>query len=148
MGIDHIIEKIHTGLGDRVQALECTSGRRAYARIGPDDVPEASRLLFRDMGARFQIATGVDTRAGIEVMYHWALDSDDCLVTVRTLLDRERPVVDSIAPLCPAAEWIEREMWELLGIEFRGHPDLRHLLLDDDWPEGDYPLRRTHEARP
>jgi NADH:ubiquinone oxidoreductase subunit C len=45
-----------------------------------------------------------------------------------------------------AAEWIEREMWELLGIRFRNHPDLRHLLLSDDWPEGKYPLRRDYRA--
>ena len=56
--------------------------------------------------------------------------------------------LDSIAPFCRAAEWIEREMWELLGIRFRNHPDLRHLLLDDDWPEGQYPLRRDYRAEP
>jgi NADH-quinone oxidoreductase subunit C len=48
--------------------------------------------------------------------------------------------------MCPAAEWIEREMWELLGIKFLGHPDLRHLLLSDDWPEDNFPLRRNHAA--
>ena len=51
-----------------------------------------------------------------------------------------------MALLCPAAEWIEREMWELLGIDFKNHPDMRHLLLDDDWPEGNYPLRRSVRA--
>ena len=92
-----------------------------------------------------KIATGIDTPAGIEVMYHWALDSEDCLVTLRVTVDREAPALESIAVMCPAAEWIEREMWELLGIEFRGHPDMRHLLLDDAWPEGNYPLRRHHD---
>jgi NADH-quinone oxidoreductase subunit C len=53
-------------------------------------------------------------------------------------------VLESIAEICPAAEWIEREIWELLGVEFEGHPDLRHLLLDDNWPADDYPLRRNH----
>ncbi len=37
-------------------------------------------------------------------------------------------------------------MWELLGIRFRNHPDLRHLLLGDDWPEGKYPLRRDYQG--
>ena len=62
--------------------------------------------------------------------------------------NRAEPVLDSIAGVCPAAEWIEREIWELLGVDFRGHPDLRHLLLDDHWPQGDYPLRRGKEGAP
>ena len=85
------------------------------------------------------------SRDAIEVLYHWALDRADCVVTVLTRLDREAPEVESIAPFCVAAEWIEREMWELLGIGFRNHPDLRHLLLADDWPEGKYPLRRDYQ---
>ena len=101
-------------------------------------------MMFEDFEARFQIASGVDTPADIEVLYHWALDPLDCLVTVRTRLDRERPELESITPVCPAAEWIEREMWELLGIQFHHHPDLTHLLLSDDWPEGKYPLRRDY----
>lgn len=147
MGIDDFTHQISTGLGEGVRGIERKSDRRAWIDIAPEAVTDASLLLFEGLGARFQIATGVDTRAGIEVMYHWALDGDDCLLTLRTLLDGAEPAVDSIAGLCPAAEWIEREMWELLGIEFRGHPDLRHLLLDDDWPEGDYPLRRHHGVK-
>ena len=90
-----------------------------------------------------QIASGVDTPDAIEILYHWAFDQHDFIVTVRTKLDREKPEIDSVASICVATEWIEREMWELLGVNFRNHPDLRHLLLRDDWPEGDYPLRRS-----
>ena len=79
-------------------------------------------------------------------MYHWALDSEDCLVTLRVTVGHEAPELDSIAVMYPAAEWIERELWELLGIGFRGHPDMRHLLLDDTWPEGDYPMRKNHRG--
>ncbi len=148
MGIDKFTDRISSALGERVLECDRKSDRRVYITIVPDAVPDASHLAFKELGARFQIATGIDTRAGIEVMYHWAMDADDCLVTIRTVLEHDNPAVDSIALLCPAAEWIEREMWELLGIEFRGHPDLRHLLLDDDWPEGDYPLRRSREVTP
>jgi Ni,Fe-hydrogenase III component G len=104
--------------------------------------------MLDEYAARFQIATGVDTPEGYEVMYHWALDDNDCVITFRAVLPHDEPRVDSIAPICPAAEWIEREMWELLGIEFKGHPDMRHLLLADEWPEGNYPMRRNREAIP
>ena len=145
MGIDNIITKISAGLGDSLLSLEQKSGKRVYINIPPQAVREASRLMLETLAARFQIATGVDTRDGIEVMYHWALDADDLIVTIRTLVSHEKPELDSIALFCVAAEWIEREMWELLGIHFHDHPDMRHLLLSDDWPEGQYPLRHDYQ---
>jgi NADH-quinone oxidoreductase subunit C len=62
------------------------------------------------------------------------------------IADKKNPRIDSITPLFPGADWIEREMWEMLGIEFTGHPDMKKLLLCDDWPQGNYPLRRTNES--
>ncbi len=137
--------RIRAELGDRLLSVEDKSSSRVFIEVLPEDVPETSRLIFEELQARFQIATGVDTPGAIEVLYHWALDRLGVLVTVRTRLEREHPEIESIAPICPAAEWIEREMWELLGIRFHNHPDLRHLLLSDDWPEGKFPLRRDYE---
>jgi len=142
------INRILGALGEHIIAHEHKSDRRVYLEIAPETVFEASSVMFEEIGARLQIATGIDTPAGIEVMYHWALDSEDCVVTIRTLVSRDAPELESIAELCPAAEWIEREIWELLGVEFRGHPDLRHLLLDDNWPAGDYPLRKDYGGDP
>jgi len=145
MSREDALGRIEAALGQRLLRVEEKSGKRVYIEVSPDDIPEISRLMFKDLQARFQIATGVDTPAAIEVLYHWALDPMGCVVTVRTRLDRENPEIESIAPICSAAEWIEREMWELLGIRFRNHPDLRHLLLSDDWPEGKFPLRRDYQ---
>jgi Ni,Fe-hydrogenase III component G len=140
------LDQIKAALGERLLAMEDKSERRVFLEVSPNDVPEISHLMIDALEARFQIATGVDTPDAIEVMYHWAFDRLGCVVTVRTYLDRKDPQIDSLAPFCPAAEWLEREMWELLGIQFRGHPDLRHLLLSDDWPEGKFPLRRDYQA--
>jgi len=147
MGIDDTITKISAELGDRVLEVDRQSDKRVYMEIAPQTVIAASQVMYQKLGARFQIATGVDIREGLEIMYHWVLDDEGLIITMRTVLDHEKPEVDSIAPVLPAAEWIEREMWELLGINFRGHPDLRHLLLADDWPEGNFPLRRNHPLR-
>lgn len=139
------ITKIKETLGVRLLDSDEKSRERVFLEVAPETVPEISRLMFKELGARFQIASGVDTPTAIEVLYHWALDDAGCVITVRTLLDRTNPEIESITSICPAAEWIEREIWELLGIQVRNHPDLRHLLLSDDWPEGKYPLRRNFE---
>ena len=141
---EQILSTIRNTLGDGIVDFHEKSERRYYVEVKPEAVPTATQLIFKELGARFQIATGVDTPAAIEILYHWAFDKHDFIVTVRTKLDRQAPEIDSVASICTATEWIEREMWELLGIRFRNHPDLRHLLLADDWPEGKYPLRRDY----
>jgi NADH-quinone oxidoreductase subunit C len=52
------------------------------------------------------------------------------------------PVIDSLVPVWPGANWLEREIFDLFGIQFSGHPDLRRIVLPDDW-EG-HPLRRDY----
>jgi Ni,Fe-hydrogenase III component G len=141
-----IITTIQTQLGDQILAVQRKSDQRIYISITPQSLEKATRLMLDECGARLQIATGVDNGDGFEVMYHWALDQEGLVITLRVLLDYESPELNSIALMCPAAEWIEREIWELLGINFTGHPDLRHLLLADDWPEGNYPMRHDNGA--
>lgn len=141
---EEILSEIREKLGGKIVEFFEKSPRRYYVEVKPEDVPEATRFIFKNLGARFQIASGVDTPTAIEILYHWAFDSLDFIVTVKTKLDREKPEIDSLVSICIGTEWIEREMWELLGITFRNHPDMRRLLLPDDWPEGKYPLRRDY----
>ncbi|MCW8927005.1 MAG: NADH-quinone oxidoreductase subunit C [Xanthomonadales bacterium] len=143
-----IAASLQAQFNEFILAIYSKGERRIYIDIAPQTVIRATRLMLNEYGARFQIATGVDTSDGFEVMYHWAMDESDCVVTFRVVLPHEAAQVESIALICPAAEWIEREMWELLGIEFKGHPDMRHLLLADEWPEGKFPMRRDYEATP
>ena len=143
MKAENTVNRIRGALGEHLLGFEQKSENRVYIEVRPETVVEAAQLMFEEVGARLQIATGIDTGQGIEVMYHWALDKEDCVVTVWVTVPYEAPELASIANFCPAAEWIEREMWELLGLEFVDHPDMRHLLLSDDWPEGNYPLRKS-----
>ena len=141
---DELLARVKERLGDKIVQWTDKSPRRIYVEVKPEDIPETASFLFKELEARFSIATGVDTPAAIEVLYHWAFDQCGLMFTVRTKLNRAKPVIESIARICKGAEWIEREMWELLGITFQNHPDMRHLLLTDDWPEGNYPLRRDY----
>jgi Ni,Fe-hydrogenase III large subunit/Ni,Fe-hydrogenase III component G len=66
----------------------------------------------------------------------------NCFVIVATDIDPESPSYDSLTPYIYAANWYEREIRDMFGIEPTGHPDPRPLVLYDDWPEGVYPLRK------
>ncbi|MDH5174469.1 MAG: NADH-quinone oxidoreductase subunit C, partial [Elusimicrobiota bacterium] len=98
--------------------------------------------LVREMGGRLATATGIDTRKNIEILYHFSFDSSGTIISLRTLIDKKNPEIESVTPIIKGAEWIEREMHELLGVNFRNHPNLKRLLLPEDWPERKYPLRR------
>ncbi len=61
---------------------------------------------------------------------------------VRTFCDVETAVVPSVVPLWEAANWLEREVWDMFGIRFEGHPDLRRILLPEEFT--DHPLRKDY----
>lgn len=139
---DEVVEGIKGKFGSAIVDVFEKSPRRTYITVQPADLPDVAEYMYKDVGARLQICTGMHMESGFEILYHFAIDRADRIVNLRVILDLEKPTIESIAKRVPAAEWIEREMWELLGIEFRNHPDMRHLLLTDDWKEGNYPLRR------
>jgi NADH-quinone oxidoreductase subunit C len=77
-----------------------------------------------------------------ELNYHLVSIPRREKVRLKVRLSGSDPVVDSLVPVWPGANWLEREIFDLFGIRFNGHPDLRRILLPDDW-EG-YPLRRDY----
>lgn len=138
-----IRDKIKEKLGAKIVAWEEKSTRRIYFTVKKEDIRETAEFLFRELSLRFSTASAVDTPQGFEMLYHFSFDPTGEFYSVRVLLaDKLHPRIDAITPLFPGAEWVEREIWELMGIEFNGHPNLKRLLLDDDWPQGDYPLRK------
>jgi len=142
-----VLDKIRERLADKIINWHEHSEKRIYILIKPQDIRKVATLLFKDLGLRFIIATGQDTPQGIEILYHFSIDKTGQIISVRVLIeDKKKPEIESLAPLFPGAEWIEREMWEMLGIKFIGHPNLKRLLLAEEWPEGKYPLRQEHES--
>lgn len=141
---DEIVSEIRDRCGADVVDLYDKSAKRVWVEIRGEALVRVARYLFHERGARFNIASGVDTPAHIEILYHFTLESIDLVVTLRVKLNKDTPEVDSLTPSFEAANWIEREIHELLGVTFRGHPDPRRLLLPEQWPEGVYPLRQDY----
>ena len=116
---------------------------RIYLLCEAENANDVCKFLFEEVPLRFVIATGIDSDNCFELLYHFAYDQLGCIVTVKAFIhDRVNPSIESITPFLPGAEWIEREVHDELGIVFRNHPNLRRLILADDWPEGVYPLRK------
>jgi NADH:ubiquinone oxidoreductase subunit C len=137
----NISEQIKDKFKDKVEIFE-KSKKRTYVSAAKDDTKDVVRYLVANMGARFSIATAIDTRLGIELLYHLAFDKDGILVSVRTLAEKPEIKMPTFSDMIPGAEWIEREIHEMFGVDFIGHPNLERLLLPDDWEEGVYPFRK------
>jgi Ni,Fe-hydrogenase III large subunit/Ni,Fe-hydrogenase III component G len=113
-----------------------------------DVLPAACGALVRERHARLVVMTGTDERdsgRGYGLYYVFALPSGD-LVSVESQVDATRPEFPSVTRVVPAAHWYEREVKDLLGVEPRGHPDPRRLVLHEDWPLGLHPLRKDFDG--
>jgi NADH-quinone oxidoreductase subunit C len=88
--------------------------------------------------------TAADRKDGFNMLYHLTSSGYHHVVVLRVILaDKVNPVVHTLSDLWNAAEYYEREVFDLFGIKFENHPDLRRLFLDDDWVG--YPLRKDYK---
>jgi NADH/F420H2 dehydrogenase subunit C len=90
--------------------------------------------------------SGVDMLDHLETVYHLRSTTRAQLIQLKVHLDHVKPSVESVVSVWPTANWLERETYDLFGIHFVGHPDLRRILLDDDF-EG-YPLLKSFKPVP
>ncbi|MFD0871853.1 MULTISPECIES: NADH-quinone oxidoreductase subunit C [Paenibacillus] len=121
-------------------------GHRPYIFIKSDYWAETAKFV-RDH-EHFQLnylrnVAGIDQETHMEVAYHLiSLNTkQEFLFKVKT--DREQPAVPSVTSVWQGANWQEREIYDLLGIDFPGHPDLRRIMMPDDWVG--HPLRKDYE---
>jgi NADH-quinone oxidoreductase subunit C len=115
------IPTVQVPLEALLSSVELVRGQLGYSRFV--DVTAVDRLRRED---RFEL-----------VYLFYSLERSSWL-RLKTRTDRQAP---SITPMVAGANWYEREMFDLFGIEFEGHPDLKRIMLPDDW-QG-HPLRRT-----
>lgn len=87
--------------------------------------------------------TCIDWKTHLTMVYHLSSTKHRHTLVLKSNLDRNQPEIDSVSAIWRTAEFHEREVFELFGVQFRNHPDLRKLILTDDF-EG-YPLRKDFE---
>lgn len=109
------------------------------------DFPAVLRVLKEKEGFdRLGNLTAVDWKDHIEMVYHLYNMEENVKLEVKAALDSAAPVIESATALYPGAEFEEREVYDLMGVEFLGHPDLRRILMPDDYPA--HPLRKDFVA--
>jgi len=93
-----------------------------------------------------QIAA-VDNRKSFELIYHLT-GPHRTVLSIAAEVPRDRPEAPTVSDLLPPAGIYERQIHDLFGIAFVGHPDLRRIILNEDWPGDEFPLRKDWKPRP
>ena len=145
------VEALRATFSDAVLRYVVQSGDQEVVYIDPERNTEVLEWLRTDPGERFDLlldVTAVDYGDGrpLEVVYQlWSIPHRRAL-RVKCELSLSRLSIASATGLWQAANWLEREVYDLFGVEFTGHPDLRRILMPENYAEG-HPLRKDFPLR-
>jgi len=119
--------------------------KEPFCRVQPERLVEVTRTLRDHPSLQFdflECVTAVDWPKvnEIQVVYHLFSYPLRHWMVLKVNAPRDNPVVPTVSGVWQAADWQEREVFDLLGVTFTGHPDLRRILMPEDWPG--HPLRK------
>lgn len=123
------------------------TGEWLHVMIEPQDWKNFARSLRHGSDWAFDFLfcmTAVDWKTHLSMVYHLTSTQYRHNLVVKVKLDRNRPDIDTVSDIWRTATFNEREAYEMFGINFAGHPDLRLLILPDGW-EGKNPMRKDFE---
>ncbi|WP_262248274.1 NADH-quinone oxidoreductase subunit C [Parapedobacter soli] len=152
--ITRVQELLVAAFGNQAIVAIEESGLQAALVVASEALPEVCLYLrdheetyFDFLSCISAVDNGVES-GSFTVVYHLASIPHQHQLTLKTTIENDRtldnlPVVPTVSGVWRTADWHEREAFDLMGIYFDGHPDLRRILLPDDW-EG-YPLRKDYE---
>lgn len=144
-----VVQKISEAVG--AAAIEATainflSEERPTVWLNKDKLLEVATLFRNDPELNFDFLNTVhasDMETHFDLYYGFESYEHSNRVTIHVTVERDEPQVDSVTPVWPTANWQEREVYDLFGIVFRGHPNLRRILMPDNWVG--YPMRKDYE---
>jgi len=123
------------------------AGEWLNINITPADWPALALQLRNTAGLDFNFlfcVTCVDWKTHLTMVYHLSSLKHHHNIIVKSKLNRENPQIETVCGIWKTAEFHEREVFELFGVNFLKHPDLRLLILPEGW-EGKFPLRKDFE---
>jgi len=136
--------------GDAVGPLQ-PANKDPWVEVKPAAIREVCAFLKADERTRFDCLMNLSAvdwpkQNQIHVVYHLFSYARRHAFILKVKLDRAAPSVPSLEPVWKSADWLEREQFDLLGVNFEGHPDLRRIMLPDDWVGN--PLRKDYAEQP
>ncbi len=166
MGLENTSESLHS-LPKSLQVLignfpgdireAALSNGQAVAVIAPDALSRIMEFLKTDARLLFNVLLDItavdfaDRESRFDVVYHLLSMPFSQRLRIKVAVSGEKPAVDSLTSLWDSANWLEREVWDMFGIQFVGHPNLKRILLYPEF-EGhplrkDYPIRKRQPLR-
>ena len=145
-----LINRIRDKFKDSILEAFELKPKRVVVKVSPSKLKELARFLRDDLNFDYLIgAGGIDFKKEdiIQVVYYLFSTTHKTLLMLKVDLPRENPTIDSLVEVWEAVDYHERETWEMLGVNFVGHPNLTRLLLPEDWKEG-FPLRKDFDLSP
>jgi NADH-quinone oxidoreductase subunit C len=143
-----IAESIKSKYPDSILEVKLDGVIDPYAKVSPDRVKDVAQFMRDDDNMAFDYLmclSGVDYGGGkLGVVYHLSSMKWHHKFTLKVEVNVDNPHVQSVESVWKTANWHEREAFDMIGIIFEGHPDLRRILLPDDW-EG-HPLRKEYQV--
>jgi NADH-quinone oxidoreductase subunit C len=119
-----------------------------WITVAPEKVRDIARFLRDDERTHFDslmLLTGMDyTKGRLGVVYHLHSMKWNHKIVLKVEVPADQPHVQSVEAVWKTANWHEREAFDMYGVVFDGHPDLRRILMPDDW-EG-FPLRKDYQV--
>ncbi|WP_078578949.1 NADH-quinone oxidoreductase subunit C [Salipaludibacillus agaradhaerens] len=144
--LDLVLNKLQAQLGPDAIKDGKLNFEKPMVTISSDHWDEhTGRFLRDDKALQFDFlscVTGVDYDEHMEVIYNLYSTTHDHYLYLKVIASKEKPIVHSAEPVWKSADYMERETYDLLGIDFPGHWRLKRILLDDEW-EG-HPLRKDY----
>ena len=139
-----ISDDARSAIGGRFSGAEVGTGTPVVVTVAPDLWADLAQFAKDTLGCRFfSFLTAVDWKEqGLEVVAKVDNLDDGLAVMMKTRLGPGVSACASLTPIYRGANWMERECWDMFGIRFDGHPDLRRILLEDTW-EG-HPLLKSY----
>jgi NADH-quinone oxidoreductase subunit C len=146
MTTNEIHERLKARFGDDGPLSEAKAD--AFCVVKRERIVEICRYLKAEPGLEMNFLedlTAVDwpKRNVIEVVYHLLSYTHRHGIVLKVETDRAKPVVSTVEGVWKTANWFEREVYDLFGVDFPGHPDLRRIMLPDDWIG--HPLRKDYQ---
>ncbi len=144
---DELKQYVESHFGGKLTPLD-TGRFDPMFEVQPGDLVEVARGLRDDGELMFDFLCNlgaVDTKERLEVVYSVASTSKNLRIDFKVILPYDKAEIESVQEIWPAADWHEREVWELYGIDVKNHDNLKQFLLPDDWDQG-HPMRKDWDA--